>query len=276
MYPYHFIDFETSSVALPFYAGMKPYEQVAFQFSHHVMHKDGRVEHVGQYLNTEPGQFPNFDFARELKGQLDGDRGTIFMWTPHENTILTRIVKQLQETHTPPADAHELMDFLKSIVKHGSRAMYDLCKLSRAAYYHKDTKGSSSIKKLLPSILAVSDFLKEQYSNPNYGSKDFIPSKNYKDYTWWVPGSDGKPTDPYELLREYGSDLIGEEVLPGEDPDELVIAEGGAAATAHSRLQFEDISIESRAKINAALLRYCELDTLAMVMIVQGWKNFLK
>ena len=197
------------------------------------------------------------------------------MWTPHENTILTRIVKQLQETHTPPADAHELMDFLKSIVKHGSRAMYDLCKLSRAAYYHKDTKGSSSIKKLLPSILAVSDFLKEQYSNPNYGSKDFIPSKNYKDHTWWVPGSDGKPTDPYELLREYGSDLIGEEVLPGEDPDELVIAEGGAAATAYSRLQFEEISIESRAKINAALLRYCELDTLAMVMIVQGWKNFL-
>jgi hypothetical protein len=53
-----------------------------------------------------------------------------------------------------------------------------------------------------------------------------------------------------------------------------VIAEGGAAATAYSRLQFEEISIESRAKINAALLRYCELDTLAMVMIVQGWKKF--
>ena len=69
--------------------------------------------------------------------------------------------------------------------------------------------------------------------------------------------------------------MIGEEVLPGENPDELVIAEGGAAATAYSRLQFEDISPEARAKINAALLRYCELDTLAMVMIVQGWKNFL-
>ena len=40
-------------------------------------------------------------------------------------------------------------------------------------------------------------------SKPNYGSKDFIPSKNYKDYTWWVPGADGKPTDPYELIREY-------------------------------------------------------------------------
>ena len=111
-------------------------------------------------------------------------------------------------------------------------------------------------------------------SKPNYGSKDFIPSKNYKDYTWWVPGANGKPTDPYELIREYGSDLIGEEVRLGEDPDDLVIVEGGAAA-AYSKLQFKDISIESRAKINAALLRYCELDTLAIVMTVQGWKNFL-
>ncbi len=31
-YPYHMIDFETSTVALPFYAGMRPYEAIAFQF----------------------------------------------------------------------------------------------------------------------------------------------------------------------------------------------------------------------------------------------------
>jgi len=33
-YPYHFIDFETSTVAIPFHKGMRPYEPVAFQFSH--------------------------------------------------------------------------------------------------------------------------------------------------------------------------------------------------------------------------------------------------
>ena len=32
-YPLHFIDFETSMVAIPFYKGRKPYEQTAFQFS---------------------------------------------------------------------------------------------------------------------------------------------------------------------------------------------------------------------------------------------------
>jgi hypothetical protein len=61
-----------------------------------------------------------------------------------------------------------------------------------------------------------------------------------------------------------------------EDPDDLVIAEGGAAATAYARLQFEDMKPETREKINAALLRYCELDTLAMVMIVQGWRDFTR
>jgi TPR repeat protein len=68
---------------------------------------------------------------------------------------------------------------------------------------------------------------------------------------------------------------LGEPVLAGEDPDDLVIAEGGAAATAYSRLQFEDIKSDTRHKINQALLRYCELDTLAMVMIVQGWRDLL-
>ena len=70
--------------------------------------------------------------------------------------------------------------------------------------------------------------------------------------------------------------LLGEKVEGNDDPDDLVIAEGGAAATAYARLQFEDMKPETRVKINTALLRYCELDTLAMVMIVQGWSNLIR
>ena len=51
VYPLHFIDFETSMVAIPFNKGRRPYEGIAFQFSHHVVQKDGRIEHRGQYLN---------------------------------------------------------------------------------------------------------------------------------------------------------------------------------------------------------------------------------
>ena len=39
---------------------------------------------------------------------------------------------------------------------------------------------------------------------------------------------------------------------------------------AYVRLQFEKIYIWERQSIEHALLRYCELDTLAMVMTVQA------
>jgi hypothetical protein len=274
-YPYHFIDFETSGVALPYFSGMRPYEQIAFQFSHHVMHSDGRVEHVGQFLMTEPVAFPNFVFARALKSQLENDQGTIFMWSPHENTILNRIVQQLINSTTPPADAPELIAFMESITRGGNREMYDLCKLSKDAYFHVSTKGSSSIKKVLPAVMKTSPFLRDEYSQPIYGADAGIPSMNYQDFTWWQPDEVGNPQDPYSLLTKYAEDLLGETVLSNEDPDDLVIAEGGAATTAYARLQFESLNPETRIKINEALLRYCELDTLAMVMIVQAWKRYL-
>lgn len=273
-YPYHFIDFETSTVALPFHAGMRPYEPVAFQFSHHVMHKDGRVEHVGEFLLTDPVVFPNFKFAQELKDQLTQDDGTVFMWSPHENTILMHIIKQLEDTPNPPPQAAELIAFIRSLVKGGERPMYDLYKLSGKAYFQVDTKGSSSIKKVLPAVLKTSPFLRQKYSQPIYGAPTGIPSKNFTNFAWWVDAGQGVPLDPYDLLKDYGSTLLGETVLAGEDPDELVIANGGAAATAYARLQFEELGNGPRQKICEALLRYCELDTLAMVMIVEAWKDF--
>lgn len=35
VYTIHFIDFETSSVGLPFFKGGKPFEQITIEFSHH-------------------------------------------------------------------------------------------------------------------------------------------------------------------------------------------------------------------------------------------------
>lgn len=282
-YPYHFIDFETSTMAIPFHKGMRPYEPVAFQFSHHVMQADGSVAHVGEFLMTDPVVFPNFEFARALREELDGDGGTVFMWSPHENTILNKIAGQLEECLEggaygagsaeggAPYDALELIEFIRTLTRDGSRAMVDLCALSKRAYFAEGIKGSSSIKKVLPSVMKWSGVLKGLYSGGVYGAS--IPSKNFKDFAWWVAGEDGVPLEPYNLLRLDGEDLLGEELRPGEDPDDLAITEGGAAATAYARLQFEDVDEVERRMIREALLRYCELDTLAMVMIVQAWRE---
>ena len=80
VFPLHFIDFETASVAIPLNAGRRPYEEIAFQFSHHIVREDGSVAHFGEYLNTERGVFPNYEFVRALKDQLEKDSGSIFRY----------------------------------------------------------------------------------------------------------------------------------------------------------------------------------------------------
>ena len=116
--------------------------------------------------------------------------------------------------------------------------------------------------------------MRDTYSSPVYGSSKGIPSLNFKSengFAWIEKNSDGSVTEPYAKLKQYAKDVLPEVGLSAEE-QASVIADGGAAATAYARLQFEDINEETRKKINAALLRYCELDTLAMVMIVQGWQ----
>ena len=277
-FPYHLIDFETSAVALPFYEGMRPYEAVAFQFSHHVMEADGSIRHAGEFLCVEPGQFPNYEFARALKKELEGDEGSVFMWSHHENTILSSIVRQLAEDPNPPEDAEILSDFLTRLVKDGDRAMVDLCTLAEKAFFHPDTKGSNSIKKVLPAVLKESGVLRETYSRPIYGAPDGIPSLNFagqEGFVWLDSTEDGQASDPYTRLKQYAEELVPSELASPEDRASI-IAEGGAAATAYARLQFEDLDTDARERIKSALLRYCELDTLAMVMVVQAWRGLIE
>ena len=273
-FPYHFIDFETAAVALPFHAGMRPYQSVAFQFSHHVMEATGEIRHIGQFLCAEPGVFPNYEFARALMQELNSDDGTVFMWSHHENTILNAIARQLTEDDNPQDDREELLHFLGSLTKGGDRAMVDLCNLAGKAYFHPDTQGSSSIKKVLPAILKGSDLLKTKYSRPIYGAPGGMPSLNFtppEGFAWIDVSADGTVSDPYGRLKAMARDMLPEGVNERAG-DDSIIAEGGAAATAYARLQFEQMDTLMRDRIKSALLRYCELDTLAMAMIVEAWR----
>jgi hypothetical protein len=116
--------------------------------------------------------------------------------------------------------------------------------------------------------LKSSEFLKAKYSKPIYGSTQGIPSINYVDHTWWI-ARDGKAVGPYDLLKELGREISG-------SATDLDIADGGAAITAFSRLQFEDLDDLERQTIRLGLLRYCEVDTLAMVMITEAWREWAK
>jgi hypothetical protein len=281
-FPLHFIDFETARVAIPFFAGQRPYANIAFQFSHHVVDAEGRVEHRTQFLSTAPGRNPNLEFVRSLRDAL-GSVGTVFMWTPHERTTLNSILEELEQASHLLADAPELKAFIRSLTEQGggsgepgsgSRALVDLCDLGRRAFFHPATKGSSSIKKVLPAVMRSSEFLRQRYSLPIYGAPGGIPSLNYVDQAWWREHG-GQAIDPYRLLPPVFSDFPREALDALEFDDDLEIAQGGAATTAFARLQFEDVDPRQRLSIEEALLRYCELDTLAMVMVYEAWRDWV-
>ena len=282
VYPLHFIDFETTTVALPFTQGRKPYEGIAFQFSHHVVHKDGRVKHLGQYLNTDRKKFPNYDFVRELKAQLEQDEGTIFRYADHENNYLNLILTQIIADQDLISDAEELIGFIKSITHStgnikmpwkGPRDMVDLLYLVKRYYYHPSMQGSNSLKVVLPAVLKHSDFLKEKYSQPIYGTANGILSLNFTEHTW-LKIEGGQIVNPYKQLPTLFKDVSDKNVELLSEEDQL--ANGGAAMTAYAKIQFENMSDYERKELERGLLKYCELDTLAMVMIYEAWKADMK
>ncbi|AUC81776.1 DUF2779 domain-containing protein [Lacinutrix sp. Bg11-31] len=280
VFPLHFIDFETSTVALPFNKGVKPYEQIAFQFSHHIYHEDGRIEHANEYINNTAGVFPNFEFVRALKTALESDEGSIFRYSHHENTILNAIYFQLLECNEK--DKEELMAFIQhishskgdsAITWRGHRDMIDLWQVEKNFYYNPLTKGSNSIKSVLPAALASSSFLQEKYAKP---LKDInVTSKNFKDNHTWLTLENEAVISPYKMLpalfKDWSEDDIENTLSEIEDIDN-----GGAALTAYGKLQYTDMSKNEVTEITSALLKYCELDTLAMIMIYEHFRELVK
>lgn len=279
-FPLHCIDFETSMVALPFNKGRHPYEQIAFQFSHHILNSDGSIVHKTQFIYREKGKFPNFEFVRALKNALSSDTGTILRFAPHENTVLCQIRKQILDSSESIEDSKELIQFIESITSGpdekwvGPRNMVDLWDLVKKFYYHPLTKGSVSIKKVLPAVLFESSYLQSKYSKPIYGSSSGIQSLNFKDHTWIIKDKNGNPKDPYKQLPPIFTDYEFEQIdsILGSNS----LDNGGAAMTAYSRMQFTEMSEFESDRIASALLKYCELDTMAMVMIVEYWIDAIK
>lgn len=279
VYPLNLIDFETSRSALPFHRGARPFDLVAFQFSHHILHEDGTAVHANEFLQTTPHQHPNLDFLRALKKALSANTGSVMIWSSYENSVLNGLLEQMEKSSSLPEDAEELREFVwsvtwkkddKVLIREGGRKMIDLCELSKKAFFHASTKGSNSIKKVLPAMLNSFQFLKTKYSQPIYGGGR-ANSKNFAQPTvWWQPDVNGLAVDPYNLLPKVFEDLE----VASDQEDEATLNQGGAAIIAYARLQSEEIPNEVRKAWERALLKYCELDTLAMVIVVEGWTKW--
>ena len=263
-YPLHFIDFETYQGAVPLFKGTHPNDQIAYQFSHHIGYEDGSWEHAGEFISLEAGKFPNFEFVRELKKQLEKDEGAIFRYAPHENTILNAIREQLMESNE--SDKDELIQFIESIThptsscknpfKAGKRDMLDLKEITQNYFYHPSMENSNSIKQVMPAILESG----EAYFRKKYKENDMDPYHN-------LPA-----------LAKFAEDIAKDgEAFPADFDDSDIwnddkqINCGGISKLDYVMLQAGRYNKLHTEAIRQASLKYCELDTLAMVRI---WEYF--
>jgi Domain of unknown function(DUF2779) len=134
--PVHFIDFETIMPALPLYPGTRPYETIPVQWSDHVLHEDGRIDHC-EYLYDGQGD-PRRPFAESLLEML-GSCGTIVVYSNYEAMRLGDLAAWL------PGLADEIARVQPRIL--------DLLAVIRRHVYDQAFNGSFSLKSVLPALV---------------------------------------------------------------------------------------------------------------------------
>jgi len=137
--PADYLDFETAFPAIPLYAGMRPYDQVPFQWSLHRMDATGRVLHR-EFL-ADGRTDPRPEFARTLLAALRHRRAPILVWSRFESNRLADLAAPL------PEHASDLDDVRARLV--------DLLAIVRGHVAHPDFGGSFSLKQVAP-VLAPS------------------------------------------------------------------------------------------------------------------------
>ncbi len=190
-WPRYYFDFETMGPAVPVFAGTRPYNPQAFQWSCHIEYEDGRIEHR-EFLADGNGA-PMRPCAEALIEAL-GNEGPVFMYTSYEDGVLKNLIGLFPDLEAP----------LQAI----RDRLVDLHPITKRNYYHPDMRGSWSIKAVLPTV---------------------APDLSYE-----------------------GLDIV---------------SVGTDAEVAFLEMIHEGTVEERAAELEEALLRYCKLDTEAMVRL---------
>jgi hypothetical protein len=137
-YPLYFMDFETVSPCVPRFPGMRPYDQLPFQWSVHVQTKAGAEPSQHEFLATNDSD-PRRAFISTLCNVL-GDRGSIVVYHQQfESQRLSELASWLPE-------------FSARIEKIQLR-LWDLLPIIRDHVYHPAFGGSYSLKSVLPALV---------------------------------------------------------------------------------------------------------------------------
>ncbi len=116
---------------------MQPYEQFPFQYSCHVLHENGSIKHR-EYLHTDSSD-PQPALLAALAIDIAPTGSIAVYHQSFEASLLRRLAQNFLEYA-----AH-----LESIVDR----LWDLEDIFKKHYKHPDFRGSTSIKKVLPTLV---------------------------------------------------------------------------------------------------------------------------
>lgn len=174
-YPLYFLDYETLSSAIPIYDGTKPYQQIPFQYSLHIINEPGNLVEHREFLHLDQTN-PMESLSLHLRSHI-GDAGSVVVWNKKFEGMCN---KGLAEA------VPQLSGFLLGV----NERFFDLMDIfSKRMYVHKDFKGSSSIKKVLPVL---------------------VPELSYKDLTI---GDGGMATTAWKRMVFEINDAIEKEKI---------------------------------------------------------------
>ncbi len=181
VYPVSYLDFETIATAIPLFDGVKPFQQVPFQFSLHIQRSRGEaLEHHG--FLAEGVADPRPEFMHRLRNLLPVE-GSVVVYNAQFEVGRLRECCDLLPEYRPWESAVE-------------KRMIDLLVPFRGfRYYHPAQNGSASMKEVLPALTghgydrmdiqeggqASREFLRSTYGNVS-GAEQAKVRKQLEEY----------------------------------------------------------------------------------------------
>jgi len=175
-YPRRYLDFETITFVVPRWLGTRPFQQLPFQFSCHTESSDGAMRHDA-FLDVS-GQSPLQGFVETLLGCVAGS-GSVIVWNQgFEGARLRELAERF------PRYAEQLLAIVDRMV--------DLLPIYRSHYYHRDMRGSWSIKAVLPTIAPDLDYRGLEVADGGEAQKAYLQASDPQ-----------APADERERLRSH-------------------------------------------------------------------------
>ncbi len=150
-YPLHFLDYETMAGVIPVFDGYRPYQQVPFQYSLHILDKPGGKLTHKEFLHTKNSD-PTLSLLKHLESDFSG-KGSVISWfmTFEKNRNI-----EMGKMHP------KYEKFLSGV---NDRMVDLMVPFSKGWFVDKDFFGKASIKLVLPALLPEFSYKKLNISD---------------------------------------------------------------------------------------------------------------